>query len=197
MGYLMALLLLQVPGDGWSFVQAPPREIKRLYWDLFETTEVFVLLLPEDAKGEPKGVNLVFHALFPGRAKRDPATGLPQWPKGAPEKVVVRVLPFPLTVIDELSLKLVVDGETFDLGASCAGESGPPCQLLFPCSEGCVANGMSVEVEPEWVQRLAQACVVTGTALGFPIVLSGEDLSAVAEFARAVTSEGSSKGVTR
>jgi hypothetical protein len=186
MGYLMALLLLQVPGDGWSFVHAPPREIERLYWDLFETTEVFVVLLPEDAKGEPKRVNLVFQAFFPGRAKRDPYTRLPQWPKGAPEKVVVKVLPFPLTVIDELSLELVVDAETFDLGASCAGESGPPCQLLFPCSEGCVANGMSVEVETDWVQRLARARVVTGTALGFPIVLSADDLEAVAEFAQAI-----------
>ena len=96
-------------------------------------------------------------------------------------------MPFPLTVFPELSLRLVVDDETFDLGASCVspGVSGPPCQLLFPCSE-CAANGVAVDVQPALLQRLAKARVVTGTALGFPILLSSDDLGAVGKFAEAV-----------
>jgi hypothetical protein len=187
MALLMALLLLQGPGEGWNLVQAPPREVKRVYWDLFETTEVFVLLFPEGPQGEPQRVNLVFQAFFSGRAKRDPYTGLPQWPKGDPERLLMRVQPFPLTVVDELSLRLVVDDEAFDVGASCAGfHAGQRCQLLFPCSDGCYANGMSVEVEPELLQRLAEARVVTGTALGFPILLSADDVAAVGKFTEAI-----------
>ena len=187
MALLVALFLLQGPGEGWIMVQTPPREIKRVYWDLFETTEVWVLLSPEGPKGEPQRVNVIFQAFFSGRAKRDPYTGLPEWPKGRPERINLRVQPFPLTVVDELSLRLVVDDETFDLGASCGGLSaGPACQLLFPCSDGCYANGMSVEVEPELLQRLADARVVSGTVLGFPILLSADDLGAVGEFAKAV-----------
>jgi hypothetical protein len=46
MAALLWLLLAQGPGEGWNVVQAAPREVKRVYWELFETTEVWVLLLP-------------------------------------------------------------------------------------------------------------------------------------------------------
>src|SRR3972149_8705280 len=116
MAWLLALFLFQSPGEGWNLVHAPPREVKRVYWDLFETTEVWVLLLPGDPQGEPAPVNVVFQAFFPGRAKRDPYSKLPEWPKGEPERLTVRVQPFPTTVLKEPSLRLVVDDETFDLG---------------------------------------------------------------------------------
>jgi hypothetical protein len=45
---------------------------------------------------------------------------------------------------------------------------------------------MSVEVEPELLQRLAEARVVTGTALGFPILLSADDVAAVGKFTEAI-----------
>ena len=193
MAWLLALFLFQGPGEGWNLVQAPPREVKRVYWDLFETTEVWVLLLPGGPQGEPPPVNIVVQAFFSGRAKRDPYSGLPQWPKGEPERLTVRVQPVPMTLFNELSLRLVVDDETFDLGASCMspGRSGPPCQILYSgvVSEsgfGAAAIGVSVEVQPALLQRLAKARVVTGTALGFPILLSSDDLGAVGKFAEAV-----------
>jgi hypothetical protein len=181
---LLTLFLLQGPGEGWNLVQGPPRELKRVYWELFETTEVWVLLLPESPQGEPAPVNLVFQAFFSGRAKKDPYSKLPQWPKGEPERLIVRVQPFPMTFSYELSLRLVVDDQTFDLGEYCLPERfGPPCQILY---SGEVASGVSVEVQPALLQRLAKARSVTGTALGFPILLSSDDLSAVGKFAEAV-----------
>jgi hypothetical protein len=63
----LALLLLQAPGDGWALVQ-DTRQVKRLYWDLFQTTEVWLRLIPEDPDGKPPLVNLIFQAFFPGRA---------------------------------------------------------------------------------------------------------------------------------
>jgi hypothetical protein len=190
MAWLLALFLFQSPGMGWNLVQAPPREVKRVYWDLFETTEVWVLLLPGDPQGEPAPVNVVFQAFFSGRAKRDPYSKLPEWPKREPERLTVRVQPFPTTVLKEPSLRLVVDDETFDLGASCKSPlgSGGPCQRLYSGDSelGSAIIGVSVEIQPALLQRLAKARVVTGTALGFPILLSSEDLGAVDKFAEAV-----------
>jgi len=190
MAWLLALFMFQSPGEGWNLVQAPPREVKRVYWDLFETTEVWVLLLPGDPQGEPAPVNLVFQAFFSGRAKRDPYSKLPEWPKGEPERLTVRVQPFPTTVLKEPSLRFVVDDETFDLGASCKWPlgSGGPCQILYSGDSelGSAIIGVSVEVQPPLLRRLAKARVVTGTALGFPILLSSDDLGAVGKFAEAV-----------
>ncbi len=189
MAWLLALFLLQGPGEGWNLVQAPPREVKRVYWDLFETTEVWILLLPGSPHGETTPVNIVFQAFFPGRAKRDPYSNLPEWPKGEPEKLTVRVQPFPTTVINELSLRLVIDDETLDLGASCKwpGGTGPRCQILYSgAAAGSAVIGVSVEVQPALLRRLSKARVVTGTALGFPILLSSGDLGAVGKFAEAV-----------
>jgi hypothetical protein len=46
---VVTLLLSQAPGDGWGMVDSRPREVKRLYWDLFQTTEVWVTLSPVTA----------------------------------------------------------------------------------------------------------------------------------------------------
>lgn len=191
MSVLLTLLLLQGPGEGWSLAPAPPREVKRLYWDLFGTTEVWVLLLPDSPKGEAQPVNLVLQAFFSGRAKRDSSSGLPKWPQGKPDRLALTVQALPLTVVREPSLNLAIDGETFDLGAPCSpGGAGPPaCRLLFP-GEGAAANGLSVELQPAMLQRLANARAATGTALGFPIRLSSEDLRAVGQFAEAIHLDG-------
>ena len=188
MSMLLALFLLQGPGEGWNLAQSPPREVRRVYWDLFETTEVWVLIHPENPKGEPQPVHMVFQAFYSGQAKRDRSSGRPTAPADEPAtKLALRVQAFPLTFAYELSLTLLVDDESFDLGAPCAspGGAGPPACLLLYQGEGA-ANGLSVELQPELLRRLGNASVVTGTALGFPIVLSSDDLRAVGQFAEAV-----------
>ena len=83
---LSSLLLAQAPGSGWAMVDAPPGEVRRLHWELHETTEVWVRLTPGDPGGERPLVNVVFQAFFPGRARRDrtPAcrNGLQRLPRG-------------------------------------------------------------------------------------------------------------------
>jgi hypothetical protein len=111
----LMLLLAQSPGDGWALSQAPAREVKRLYWELNQTTEIWVRLIPESPDGKPPLVSLVFQALFFGPADRDPYTGLPKWPKGEPARLAVRAQPLPLTMIRELSLRFAIDGKTLDL----------------------------------------------------------------------------------
>jgi hypothetical protein len=127
----------------WALTQAKPREVGRLYWKLIPETEVWVHVNPEDPEGKPPLVNLVFHAVYPGRAERDPHTGLPQWPKGAPSRLTVGAEPLPMTVIRELSLRLAIDGTVIDL-------TGPSSRYrVLPCvtpSSDCVADAVEAEL---------------------------------------------------
>jgi hypothetical protein len=178
---LLALFSLQAPGDGWALSQAPPREVKRVYWDLFQTTEVWVRLLPESPDGEPPLVNLIFQAFFPGRAKRNPYSGLPRWPKGEPERLTVRAQILPLTVLRELSLRFVIDGNTLDLTG--LGREYRHLGCLGPGTD-CAPNGVEAEIEPSVLQSMITAQTVRGHALGLPIELREADQLALAEFAK-------------
>lgn len=174
------ILLSQGPGSGWAMVDAPPREVRRLYWELQETTEVWVRLTPGDPGGDPPLVSLVFQAFFPGRARRDPYTGLPQWPSGKAARLVVRAEPSPLTVIRSLSLRLVLDRHTFNL-------AGPGNRYtILPCGTGddvCAPNSVEAELDPSLLRAVTVARSVGGEALGFPIQLTPADQRALAEFA--------------
>lgn len=180
MTLLLALLLLQGPGDGWNLAPAPPREIKRLYWELFETTEVWVRLFPEGPQGEPPLVSLVFQAFFPGRAKREPYSKLPRWPKGAPERLTLTVQGSPLTFIQVFSLRLVIDDKTVDLTrpGSDYRYIGCPAGVM----EECAVAGVVVNIEPSMLRALTTARSVRGEALGFPIELEEADQLALGEF---------------
>jgi hypothetical protein len=174
---LAGLLLIQASGDGWALVH-DTGAVKRLYWDLFETTEVWLRLIPEDPEGKPPLVNLVFQAFFPGRAERDPGTGLPQWPRGRPARLLLKALPLPTTVVGELSLRLVIDAASVDLAGPAA-----PHRLLYPyCPDGCAANGVEIDLEPSLLRSLIGARAVQGEALGFPFRLTANDQRALKEF---------------
>jgi hypothetical protein len=175
----LALLLFQAPGDGWAMVQGT-REVKKLYWELFETTEIWIRLIPEDPDGKPPLVNLIFQAFFPGRAERDPYTGLPRDPKGPPARIVVQAQPLPLTVIRELSLRLVIDGRRIDLTGPTSRYRNLPCLVA---NGDCAPNAVEAELEPSALRSLIAATSVRGEALGFPIKLTDADRTALAEFA--------------
>lgn len=176
----LAVLLFQAPGDGWATVQAPPREVKRLYWELFQTTEIWLRLIPEDPDGKPPLVNLIFQAFFPGRAKRDPYSGLPQWPKSAPVRLALRAQPLPWTVIRELSLRLQIDGNTCDLTTPGSRHRNLPCLVA---TEDCTPNAVEVELEPSLLRSLISARTVGGHVLGFTVRLTSADQAALADFA--------------
>ncbi|MFI5183178.1 MAG: hypothetical protein ACHQNV_02180 [Vicinamibacteria bacterium] len=177
----LILVLLQAPGDGWALAQPPPREVKSLYWDLFGTTETWVSIIPADPAGGRALVRLVFQAFFVGKEA-----------KGAPSRLVLRALALPMTVVSKYPLRLIVDDhETIDLGASCVspgtGSGPPPCQLLYPvCDQGCSANGVAVDIQPALLNRLGKAHAVTGTALGFSILLTSKDRAAIGDLAKTI-----------
>jgi hypothetical protein len=183
----LVLLLCQGPGDGWVVAQGPTREVKRLYWDLFQTTEVWVRLVPEDPNGKPPLLNLVFQAFFPGRAERDPYSGLPRQPKGPPARLVLQAQPFPLTMIRELSLRLVIDGKTVELTGPASRYRNLPCLVA---TEDCSPNAVEAELEPTILRSLIAARAVGGQALGFPIKLTEADRLALTEFATRIDLPG-------
>jgi hypothetical protein len=177
---LFALFLFQGPGDGWALVP-DSRQVKKLYWDLFQTTEVWVRLIPENPGGKPPLVGLIFQAYFPGRAERDPYTGQSRDPRGAPSKLVLRAQPLPMTVVSQLTLKLAIDDKTVDLTAP-----GASYRYLSPCNEGCAANAVAADIDAALLRSLVKAQVVKGEALGFPIRLTADDQRALVEFAARV-----------
>jgi hypothetical protein len=154
-------------------------DVRRIYWELVPETEVWVRLIPEDPEGRPPLVNLVFHAFYPGRADRDVYSGLPQWPRGAPARLTVSAEPLPLTVIRELSLRLVIDGETFDLTGPNSRYRNLPCLVA---SSDCTPNAIEAELSPSLLRSVATARSVGGQALGFPITLVAADQLAVSGF---------------
>ena len=174
------ILLAQAPGAGWVMAPTPPRDVRRLYWELQETTEVWVRLTPGDPNGAPPLLSLVFQAFFPGRAQREAYSLLPQWPRGAPARLVVRVEPFPLTAVRDLTLRLELDGYTFNL-------TGPGSRYaMLSCGEDCTPNAIEVDLDPSLLRALIAARTIRGEALGFPIQLTPADQRALGDFAARV-----------
>jgi hypothetical protein len=177
----LMLLWLQAPDDGWGPTRVQPREVKRIYWELLPATEVLVRFVPIDPDGKPVRINLVFQAFFPGRAPRDLYTGLPQWPKGPPDRLVLTAQAFAMTfVIPELSLRLVIDGATVELTGSGGRYRNIPCLIV---TDGCAPNGVEADLEPGVLRSLITARAVQGQALGFPIRFTRADQVVLADFA--------------
>lgn len=176
---LLGVLLFQGPGDGWVLV-SDTGHVKRLYWDLFQTTEIWLSLIPRDTEGKPPLVSLIFQAFFPGPAERDPYSGLPREPKGPPARLVLRAQGLPMTLVRQLTLRLEIDDKTVDL-------TGPAARYRYlpACLPGdeCSTNAVEAELEPSLLRSMLTARIVKGEALGFPIRLTADDQRSLAEFA--------------
>jgi hypothetical protein len=171
---IASAMILALPQSGWALTQAQPRHVGRLYWELVPETEVRVRLIPEDPDGKPPLVNLVLHAFFPGRAERDPRSGLPQWPKGAPARLTISAEPLPSTVIPDLSLQLVIDGRAIDLTGPGSRSRNLPCLLA---SADCTPNAVKADLDASILRSLITAGSVGGKAPGFrmKLVAAGQE----------------------
>jgi hypothetical protein len=162
------LLALQAPGDGWALKESQPGEIGRVYWALFDTTEVWVRLDPDTPGGSGKApLRLVFQVFYQGREA-----------KGPPKRLGLRAVG---PAVADLSLRLTLDGTTIDL----TGRDGSSRPLLpVPNCEECSANGVDAELKTSVWSRLMNAASVSGTALGVPFVLSSSDCRIIRSFAK-------------
>jgi hypothetical protein len=172
----------QKPDGGWGVTRLQPHQVSRVYWELQQQMDVLVRLAPLGSDGKPARLVLVFQAFFPGRAQRDPYSGLPQWPKAPPARVTVTAQAYPLTfVIPSFTLTLIADDQALDL-------TGPGGRFqLIPCaSEGCSPTGVEAGIDPAALRALVAATSIKGEALGTPIALTEADRRALSEFAQRV-----------
>src|SRR5207247_7947531 len=115
---LIALLPAQVPGGGWAWVPGV-RQVNNLYYELFDTTEIWVHLIPEDPAGKPSLHSLIFKAVFPGRLPHRVSDERILEAKGPPSRLLLQAQAGPLAMIKGLpTLRLVIDGSTVDLTGS-------------------------------------------------------------------------------
>ena len=63
---LALAIVLQGPGDGWAFVHDTGK-VKTLYWELFDTTEVWLRLIPEGGAGEAELEPAVLRSMLGAR----------------------------------------------------------------------------------------------------------------------------------
>jgi hypothetical protein len=163
---IATLLLLQAPGDAWGMVDSRPDEVKRLYWDLYQTTEVWVTLSPVTGN-TVAGPRFAFQAFFPG-----------QEVKGTPQRIQIKALGGNTS---DLSLRVSIDGKTTDL----TGPEGTSSFLYPPCGpdEGCGAIGVVADLKPDLLRSMATAANVELAAFGSTFQLSSEDRAALGEFA--------------
>ena len=179
----MSVLTLALLQSGWALTQAPPREVRRVYWELVPEMEIFVRLVPEGQKHQPS-VNLVFHAFYPGRAARDWYTGLPAWPKGVPSRLTISAEAPPMAIVRALSLRLTVDDRTtIDFTAPDSRYRFLPCTFA---TDDCVQTGVESDLAPSILRLVVAGRSVGGTALGLPFTLAPADQDAVRAFAERV-----------
>lgn len=169
--FLAAVPTAQGPGDGYNLAPSSPREIKTLYWELFNTTELWVRLTPEGETGKPAPVSLIFSATFPGSRQAD-----------VPTEISIRAQVDPRFVASKFSLKLMPHpGELLDLAAPGTDfEYYPHC----PIGEKCAVTGIISIVPWKVFTRIVKAKSITGEVLGLEVSLQEADLDALRAFAQ-------------
>jgi hypothetical protein len=150
-------------------VLPPPRdgEIRVAYWELRDTTEVWLTLEPLSPSGERLPISLTINATFPGRRPAAPLTTVE-----LQAHVGALWAPRP-----ELTL-LIGRSERIDLGA--AGGT-------LNDSDGTLV-GIVGTIDLAILNRMATAATVSGTALRLDFVLDDSQKRAIGSFDRRMRS---------
>jgi hypothetical protein len=138
-----------------SVLAARSGEVRTLYWQLYDVTEVCVNVAPEPGSEGPSPLAFTFSFTHAGREA-----------KAAPSRMVWRVQLPPSHVATSPSLRMVLDeAEPVDLTAP-----GQPSRLVFSpgCSGGTDCGYIGVEVFPARgvLARMLAAKTISGEALG-------------------------------
>jgi hypothetical protein len=137
-------------------------EVKALYWELYDHTEVCVNL--PSAPGPPGAwpLSFTFSFTYTGRTMKAP-----------PANVLFRVMMPPYAAIAWPSLQVTLDsGERLDLTAP-----GRPYRVVYPpgcvgAEDGCGCTGLEVPLSREEFLRWAAAKTISGTAFGVDFSLA-------------------------
>jgi hypothetical protein len=150
-----------------TVVQAlpPPRDgdIRALYWELRNETEVWVTLEPMSPAGKraPQAMTLTFTRRFAGK-----------WPDNQPARFEIRAdAGFLWAPKNELWVA-IDDGTKIDFAS----------HNPFGLTTGDVSTYVAAEIPLETVTRIGKAPRVSGNALGFEFVLTESQRQAVRDF---------------
>ncbi len=164
MGVLPILALVLTTGVA-SQALPPPRDgdIRALYWELRNETEIWLTLEPRSPDGNPapQAMTLTFTRRFPGK-----------WPDKQPPRFEIRT-DAGLLWNPKNELWIAIDGgEKVDF----VGKNP------FGPTSGEYSTYVAAEIPVATIARLAQASRVTGDALGFEFELTASQRQAVREF---------------
>jgi hypothetical protein len=159
-----------------SLLGAKAGEVKTLFWELYNHTEVCVNLVPDPGPSGPSPFVLTFSFTHTGRQMTAP-----------PATVLLRAQLPPNYVVLSPSLDVVLDAtEHFDLTTP-----GQPYRLTYPpqctmAETGCGFTGIEVPLTPETFRRWARARAIAGKAFGIAFSLPPEARESLGRFAERV-----------
>ena len=163
---------VQAPGSGWMVAPSPERAVKTLYWQLFDTTEVWTRVVPLDTTGSKLPLSFVISATAKGKSFNE-----------APPYVTVLAQPDPRAFLpyDSFSLLMITtNGDRFDFV-----RNGAASRLGAFC-DGCSLTAIVARVDSAVFHRLSTSRTISGSVLGLSFFLGLDDTTALAEFARRV-----------
>jgi hypothetical protein len=166
-------MMSQAPGSAWVLAPTPERTVRTLYWQLFDSTEIWTRIAPKapDAS-RPLPLNLIFSATFKGKV----VTG--QEPGARPE-ITILAQPHPLAALPIPNLSFTVvpdDGRHFDLIANGMASRVPSL------GDNCCSDAIVARIDDALLLALVKSKKITGHVLGFDYVLDRDDTDALAKF---------------
>jgi hypothetical protein len=188
MCFLLAFLLTataaaQVPGDGSNFAPSAPREIKTLYYELFQTTEIWVRLVPVDQNRKPAPLSLIFYVTFSGKKL-----------ESVPAEVTVRGQADPRFVASKFSLNLRPQpGDALNLVGplgTIKNAIGTKFQFYPNCPVGddCAVTGVISYLPWQTFLQVTQSRALTAEILGTEVSFEQGDFDALKTFAKMLSS---------
>ena len=172
----LSLAASQAPGSGWTMAPSADREIRHLYWQEFDRTEIWMRLTPRTPDGElPIPAILVVSAVLQGQVS------LPLPSKTGARQVTLQAQANPRArVINPSLIFTTSEGKRLDLF-----EMGMASWLSASC-EYCSATAVQAILDAPAFLALADNGGLTCEVLGFECELSTADTAALSEFGRAV-----------
>jgi hypothetical protein len=170
-----------LPAAGRVQALPPPRdgEIRVLYYEARDLTELWLTLEPKGPAGEDLPISLTFDVAFPGKRPAAPLTKV--WMRAHAGQLWN---PRPV-------LTLVLDGKTtLDV-------AGPNPTILSAGDEGDTMLGVAGTLSVDTLRTIAAARSVSGNALRVPFALTESQRQAIARFAERIQSADPGRATDR